>query len=54
MTVKELAKQAKCSQSWVYTLCLELDRLPTIEEIEERKTRRGRPKKWVNMEKKRK
>ena len=43
MTVKEIAKQSGCSIYWVYALRRRLGRLPTVEEINERKGKRGRP-----------
>lgn len=48
MTAKELAKSAGCSTSWVYKLAQKLKRLPTLQELAERKNRRGRPKKYNN------
>ena len=46
MTVKELAKATKRSESWIYRLAAKLKRLPTIAEIEARKNKRGRPALW--------
>lgn len=46
MTVKELAEKAKVSERRVYYLAEKLGRLPTVEEIEERKGKIGRPKKY--------
>lgn len=44
MTVNEIAKNANCSTSRVYQLARKLGRLPTIEELNQRKNKRGRPK----------
>lgn len=46
MTVKELAEKAKVTERRVYQLAKKFGRLPTLEEIEERKGKRGRPKKY--------
>lgn len=46
MTVQELAKKANVSERRVYQLAKKLGRLPTLAEIEERKGKRGRPKKY--------
>lgn len=46
MTVKDLAEQANVTERRVYQIAQRLGRLPTIEEIEERKGKRGRPKKY--------
>lgn len=46
MTVQELAEKANVSERRVYQLAKELGRLPTVEEIESRKGKRGRPKKY--------
>jgi hypothetical protein len=46
MTVKELAEKAKVSERRVYQLAKKFGRLPTVEEIVERKGKRGRPKKY--------
>ena len=50
MTVKELAEKANVTESRVYQLAKILGRLPTLEEIEERKGKRGRPRKheWLD------
>lgn len=47
MTVQELAEKANVTESRVYQLAKILGRLPTLEEIEERKGKRGRPRKYV-------
>ena len=46
MTVQELAEKANVTESRVYQLAKILGRLPTLEEIEERKGKRGRPRKY--------
>jgi hypothetical protein len=46
MTVQELAKKANVTERRVYQLAKKFGRLPTVEEIEERKGKRGRPKKY--------
>ena len=46
MTVQVLAKKANVTERRVYQLAKKLGRLPTVEEIEERKGKRGRPKKY--------
>lgn len=46
MNVKEIAKEANVTQSRVYQIAKQLGRLPTVEEIESRKGKRGRPKKY--------
>lgn len=46
MTVKELAEKANVAERRVYQLAKQLGRLPTLQEIEERKGKRGRPKKY--------
>lgn len=46
MSVKELAKKCNCSKTWIYTICKQLGRLPTIEEVNARKGKVGRPSKY--------
>ena len=46
MTVHELAEKANVTERRVYQLAQKLGRLPTVEEIESRKGKRGRPKKY--------
>lgn len=46
MKVKELAKKARVSEARVYQLARMLDRLPTVEELIERKGKKGRPSKY--------
>lgn len=48
--VKELAKKCKCSTAWIYTLAKRYGRLPTAEEVNERKNKQGRPRKYENDE----
>ena len=50
MTVKELAEQANVTERRVYQMAKRLGRLPTLEEIEARKGKRGRPKKYESEE----
>lgn len=49
MNVQEIAEKANVTERRVYQLAKQLGRLPTVEEIESRKGKRGRPKKyeWV-------
>lgn len=46
MTPKEIAEKANVTERRVYQLAKKLGRLPTVEEIESRKGKRGRPKKY--------
>ena len=46
MTVKQLAESANVTERRVYQIAKQLGRLPTVEEIEARKGKRGRPKKY--------
>lgn len=46
MTVHELAKEANVTERRVYQLAKKLGRLPTVSEIEDRKGKIGRPKKY--------
>lgn len=46
MTPKEIAEKANVTERRVYQLAKKLGRLPTVEEIESRKDKRGRPKKY--------
>lgn len=48
MTVKEIAKECGCTPSWVYTLAKRLGRLPTVEEVNARKGKGGRPPKYYD------
>lgn len=47
MTIKELCEKTGRSRTWIYTICKRLGRMPTIEEVEELKNKKGRPKKYV-------
>lgn len=49
-TVKSIAEKTGRSEAWIYTLCRELGRLPTIDEVNDRKNRKGRPKKYKTRE----
>jgi sugar-specific transcriptional regulator TrmB len=46
MTPKEIAEKANLSEARVYQIAKKLGRLPTVEEIESRKGKRGRPQKY--------
>jgi sugar-specific transcriptional regulator TrmB len=46
MTPKEIAEKANVTERRVYQLAKKLGRLPTVEEIELRKGKRGRPQKY--------
>ena len=46
MTVQELAKETNLTEARVYQIAKQIGRLPTVEEINERKGKRGRPKKY--------
>ena len=48
MTVKELAKKHKVSQTIIYNMAKKIGRLPTDEEIENRNKKKGRPQKYKN------
>ena len=50
MTAKEIAEKCNCSVGWVYAIAKRLGRLPTIEEITERKGKNGRPIKYKSKE----
>ena len=50
MTVKEIAQKCDCSKSWVYALRKKLGRLPTVEEVLERKGKIGCPTKYKSKE----
>lgn len=52
MTAKEIAKKAKCSVAWVYTLRDRLGRLPTVKEVQQRQGKRGRPNKYISEDNK--
>jgi predicted transcriptional regulator len=46
MTVQELAEKTNVTKARVYQIAKKLGRLPTVAEIEERKGKQGRPKKY--------
>jgi DNA-directed RNA polymerase sigma subunit (sigma70/sigma32) len=46
MTVQELAEETGVTKRRVYQIAQKLGRLPTVAEIESRKGKRGRPKKY--------
>lgn len=46
MTVQELAEATNVTEARVYQLARKLGRLPTVAEIEARKGKKGRPKKY--------
>lgn len=50
MKVKELAEQTNVTKARVYQLASRLGRLPTVEEIESRKGKRGRPPKYESLD----
>jgi soluble P-type ATPase len=50
MTVKDLAEMADVTERRVYQLAQKIGRLPTLEELESRKGKRGRPKKYEDRE----
>ena len=50
MKVKELAEQTNVTRARVYQLAKKLGRLPTVEEIESRKGKRGRPPKYESSD----
>jgi hypothetical protein len=49
-TVKTIAEKTGRSTRWIYQLCKELGRLPTIEEVNARKNKVGRPTKYKPKE----
>jgi hypothetical protein len=50
VTIQELAKEANVTERRVYQIAKELGRLPTIDEVESKKGKRGRPKKYVEVQ----
>lgn len=50
MTVKELSQKCNVTESRVYQIAKRLGRLPTVEEIESQKGKRGRPPKYITQE----
>ena len=51
MTAKEIAQKTGRSEAWIYILARKLGRLPTIQEVEERKGKNGRPPKYRTEDK---
>jgi predicted transcriptional regulator len=49
-TVKSIAEKTGRSRTWIYEICKELGRLPTVEEVNARKNKVGRPKKYKPKE----
>lgn len=50
MTVKEIAEEANVTERRVYQIAKKLGRLPTVAEVESRKGKRGRPKKYEEVD----
>ena len=55
MTVMELAEITGVSRTWIYEMCKRLGRIPTVDEVVNRKTNRlmkkmGRPQKYRSIE----
>lgn len=50
MTAKEISEKCGCSTTWVYALAKKLGRLPTVDEVNERKGKSGRPIKYKTKE----
>lgn len=50
MTVQEIAEKANVSTARVYQIAKQIGRLPTLEEVEARKGKMGRPKKYESEE----
>lgn len=50
MTAKEIAKATDSKLSWIYDLRKQLGRLPTVEEVLQRKGKKGRPVKYKTKE----
>lgn len=50
MTAKEIAKATDTSLAWIYSLRKELGRLPSVEEVLQRKGKKGRPVKYKTKE----
>ena len=46
MNVQEIAEKSNVTERRVYQIAKQLGRLPTVEEVESRKGKRGRPKKY--------
>ena len=55
MTVIELAEKTGVSRTWIYEMCRRLGRIPTVEEVVNRKAnglmkKMGRPQKYRSIE----
>lgn len=55
MTVMELAEITGVSRTWIYEMCKRLGRIPTVDEVVNRKTnelmkKMGRPQKYRSIE----
>lgn len=50
-TVKTISEKTGRSERWIYMLCKKLGRLPTVDEVNERKSKKGRPLKYKAKEK---
>lgn len=55
MTVIELAEKTGVSRTWIYEMCRRLGRIPTVDEVVNRKTnglmkKMGRPQKYRSIE----
>ena len=55
MTVIELAEKTGVSRTWIYEMCKRLGRIPTVDEVVNRKTnglmnKMGRPQKYRSIE----
>lgn len=48
MTIKDIAQKCNCSTTWVYKVAKQLGRLPTVDDIMERKGKVGRKPKYYN------
>lgn len=48
MTIREIAEQSRLSERRIYQIAKQLGRMPTLEEVEKRKEKRGRPNKYGN------
>lgn len=55
MTVMELAEITGVSRTWIYEMCKRLGRIPTVDEVANRKTnglmkKMGRPPKYRSLD----
>lgn len=50
MTAREIAEKTNRSVKWIYYLKKQYGRLPTVEEVEKRKGKFGRPIKYRTKE----